>query len=237
MNKKALQFLSRFSLPPNSLGFCGKNSASGRFNKCIMEGKCTGVQDELEKFIVLHPYLRTISKITGLPKFSYKVAEAYWLGNNELKKADGGDYNLLLKHFVGQGVPKWFVEELEEKRPKNFIPTHLFHVLHVGVGKASGSVPFTIKTINNCMVRWGKVLSISDNRMTVSLNSLKRECGSFKLVKIRQKLLIEKTFTPKLKKGSTVAVHWGQAIKTLTKLEERRLNYWSRQVLKSLGAV
>ena len=40
------------------------------------------------------------------------------------------------------------IDELRESPPKKFIPTHLFQVLHVGVGKASGSVEFNLETIN-----------------------------------------------------------------------------------------
>ncbi|MDO8515049.1 MAG: hypothetical protein Q7S14_00985, partial [bacterium] len=62
------------------------------------------------------------------------------------------------------GVPDWLVDDLKNHPPKKFIPTHLFQVLHVGVGRASGSVPFNQETINNCMVsvqngaayHWGK---------------------------------------------------------------------------------
>ena len=86
MDKKALQLISRFSLPPNALGYCGKDSAPEKFKRCVIEGKCAGLEKELKNFIVLHPYLKTISKITGKDLFSFQVAEAYWLGNNQLKK-------------------------------------------------------------------------------------------------------------------------------------------------------
>lgn len=66
------------------------------------------------------------------------MIESYWLGNNLLKKFKPKDYLVLLDFFVKQGVPDFFVQELKNKSPKKFIPNHLFHVLHIGVGKASG---------------------------------------------------------------------------------------------------
>jgi hypothetical protein len=74
--KKGLQFISVFSLPPNSLGYCGKNSAAEKFKLCIVEGRTSGIKSEIIKFPVLNPYLNTISKISKSDKYSYKVAES-----------------------------------------------------------------------------------------------------------------------------------------------------------------
>lgn len=172
MDIKALQLASRFSLSPNALGYCGRKSAVKKLKRCIDKGKCAGVEQELKKFIVLYPYLRTISEITGLPEFDYRVIEAYWLGNDLLKQVRAKHYAILLKNFAKQGVPKWLIEELKQKKPRVFIPNHVFQVTHVGVGKASGSVPYNKETINNCLItinkkggqtvarHWGKEVKI-----------------------------------------------------------------------------
>lgn len=154
------------------MGYCGRGEAEEILKRCIKNGECDGVEQELKKFIVLYPYLRTIAEITGLPEFSYQVVEAYWLGNDLLKQAKPKHYDLLLNNFAKQGVPKWLVEELKQKRPRVFIPHHTFQVLHVGVGKASGSVPYNKETIQNCLItikrrqsrtvatHWGKEVKI-----------------------------------------------------------------------------
>lgn len=234
MDVKALQLNSRFSLPPNSLGYCGRGSAPEKFKACVIEGKCKNVEDEIKSFIVLHPYLRTISKITGRPKFSYKVIESYWLGNDLLLKARNKDYQTLLKYFEKQGVPKWFVEELKKKKPKKFIPTHLFQVLHVGVGKASGSVPYNLETINNCMVRWGRVVRVNGSSAKVELNSLKKKHGLFYLTKTKETVPFIPGFIKGIKAGDTVTVHWKQINKILTIEELENLKYWTDRVLLSI---
>lgn len=164
MDTKALQLCARFAMSPNQLGYCGRETAGAKFKKCIKDGICNGIGEEIEKFIVLNPYLETIAKILNKNKFSYDVIEAYIFGNDELKKIKNSGYNLLLENFSKQGVPDWLVDDLKNHPPKKFIPTHLFQVLHVGVGRASGSVPFNQETIDNCMVsvrngaayHWGK---------------------------------------------------------------------------------
>ncbi len=235
MDKKALQLLSRFSLPPNALGYCGKDSAPEKFKKCVIEGKCSGVSNEIKKFIVLNPYLKTLAKITGKDIFSYEVAEAYWIGNNQLKKVKIEDYDILLKYLEKQGVPDWILEDLKERWPKKFIPTHLFQILHVGVGRASGSVPYNLNSINNCMIRWGKVKKISGNEARISVYSLARSGKGYKLVKKEKSFSIIPGFTSKLRIGEEVAVHWGHVIKKLNKSEVKKISSWTSEVLKSIN--
>lgn len=234
MKDTALQLESRFSMPPNSYGYCGEKTAGVRFAECLATGNCVGVEKELTKFIVLHPYLQFLSKITGFSKFDYKLIEGYWIGNSILRKAKQKDYFILLKYFKKQGVPDFFVEELKEKIPDNFIPSHLFQVLHVGVGKASGSVAYNIDTINDCMVRWGKVEKIVGETAVLSLNSLKEtKLGHFGLKTLRKTVPYNPLFVPGLKIGDTVAVHWKFLVKILTKREEKNLDFWTREVIKS----
>jgi hypothetical protein len=235
MDKKALQLNSRFSLPPNSLGYCGKDSAPEKFKSCVIDGKCEGVEEEFKHFIVLYPYLKAISKITRLPKYSYRVIESYWIGNDLLLEARQRDYRILLSFFEKQGVPKWLIDELKSRKPGKFIPTHLFQILHVGVGRASGSVPYNLETINNCMIRWGEVEKIGKSTATVKLNSLKKVKGVFCLTQISETFPFIPGFVTAIKKGDQVAVHWKQITKILTEEETRKISYWTNEVLKTIN--
>lgn len=232
-NIKALQLVSRFSLPPNSLGYCGRNSATEKLKNCVIKEKCDGVAEEITKFIVLHPYLKTIAEITNLPFTSYNVVESFWLGNDLLKKARPKHYDILLDNFSEQGVPGWLVEELREKRPKKFIPFHLFQILHVGVGRASGAVPFNLDSITNCMVRWGKVNSITKNNANLTLNSLQKKGGKYSLILVKETHPFIPKFLPDLKIGDIVAVHWKLITKILKTEEDKNLVYWTNKVLDS----
>jgi hypothetical protein len=236
MDIKALRFEGRFSLAPNCLGYCGKESARKKLRDCTVNGNCRGVEKEFKDFIVLYPYLKTISQVTKLPIFSYKVIESYWFGSNLLNKIKNEHYELLLNNFKKQGVPNWLIKELKEKKPIKFIPNHLFQVLHVGVGRASASVPYDLKSINNCMIRWGKVTSLrtGERKATINLNSLKDKSGKSLVLK-KITLPIDVNFTPGLKSGDIVAVHWGMVIKILTKEEVKKVSFWTKEVLKSLS--
>jgi len=239
MDIEALKLTARFSMSPNHLGYCGLDSAESKFRKCIIEGKNEGIEEEVKHFIVLNPYLETISKIIKKNKFDYEVAESYWLGNEELNKVKLKDYDLLLESFSKQGVPEWLIEELKNKRPKKFIPTHLFQVLHVGVGRASGSVPFNIQTINNCIVRWGRVLGknkikkTKEKTLMIELNSLEEKRGKYKLKITEERVEIDESLNPGVTVGDMVAVHWGRVAKKLTQDEAEKLEYWTKEVLKN----
>lgn len=235
MNIKALQLLSTFSLPPNSLGYCGRDSAPEKFKKCVVEGECDEVEPEVGNFIVLNPYLKVLSDITGLDKYSYEVSEAYWIGNRELEKTKQEHYNLLLKYFSEQGVPIWLTDELLNKVPKKFIPTHLFQILHVGVGRASGAVPFNIENINNCMIRWGEVVTLEDNFATVQLNSLEGKDDKYKLVTRKEIHPYLSKLVPGIKRGDIAVVHWKQLIKILDQNEQEKIHYWTNKVLENFS--
>jgi len=230
-NVEVLRLASRFSLPPNSLGYCGKGSAPEKLKTCALSGKCFGVEEELSHFIVLYPYLKTISKIIDKPIFSYPVVESYWLGNDALKKADCSHFDLLLENFSNQGVPENVLADFRKRRLKEFIPHHFFHVLYLGVGKASKSVAFNIDSINKCMIRWGRVEEFKKDKILVSVNFLEEKVFSYKLVVRQETFKIYPDFVSGLAIGDFVAIHWDQVVKILTSREEKNLSFWTNRIL------
>lgn len=230
----ALKLLSRYSLPPNSLGYCGKGSATEKFKKCIIHGDCTGVDEEISHFIVLYPYLKTIAELSGKNIFDYAVGECFWLGNDLINQAKITDYELLLQNLYTQGVPEDFINELRKKQPAQFIPFHLFQVLHVGVGKSSGAVPFNLDSINNCMIRWGKVIEIRDDTLKAEMNSLKMNNDKYELTLLPVEAKYDPLILKDLKIGDTVTMHWGLVNNILTQKEENNLEFWSKRVLETL---
>lgn len=219
-----LKMACRFGLPPNSLGFCGFDSAPEKFKNCVINGECSGVEDEISKFIVLNPYLETLAHITGLGKYSHEVVEAYWLGNEHLNKATPDGYFILLDNFIKQGVPQPVVDELRTRKIGRFIPHHLFQVLQSPAGKELGWV-------NNCMIRWGKVTETRGTSLIADLNSLEENGKQFRLIKTETQAQFISDFLPNVKIGDTVAVHWKQAVKILDKREEGNLLKWTNVII------
>jgi hypothetical protein len=234
---KALQLESRFSMPPNSLGYCGRDTAKDAFRTCLLTGNCDPVAKEITHFIVLHPYLKTIAEVTGLKFTDYKVIESYWIGNELMNQFKPEHYDILIKNLAKQGVPDWLIDEIKDKKPKKFVPVHLFNILHVGVGRASGAVEFNTDSVNHCMIRWGKVthLDTTSHKLTVNLTSLNSHTPPYKFVTASQTYSYEPELLKDMKLGSTVAVHWHQVIKVLTPTETKNLKHWTQQLLNSLS--
>ncbi|NMC36014.1 hypothetical protein GYA49_03130 [Candidatus Beckwithbacteria bacterium] len=237
MDTKALQLCAHFALQPNQLGYCGRDCAPAKFQKCMIAGDCKGVETEIKKFIVLNPYLQTIAEVTGLDPFSYQVIEAYWLGNDLLKKFKPKHYQILLKYLAKQGVPDWLLKEISKKQPKAFIPIHLFNILHVGVGRTSGSVPFNLKSINQCMIRWGVVsekVKAKKLKLKVKTQSLRKTRNNYQLISKAEIVDWNKKLVSDIHTGDQVAVHWGWVAKKLNKQEIENLQLWTEKLVKSI---
>jgi hypothetical protein len=234
MDTSALQLCSRFAYSPNQLGYCGQNSAHAAFSQCILNQNCQPVTKEIPKFKGLYPYLKTIAQVLDKDSLSYPVVEAYWLGNPSLKKFKPHHYQILIRNLRAQGLPDFFIKEISHRQPRTFIPLHLFNVLHVGVGRITGSVPFNLKSVNQCMVRWGQVTDIRPDSATINLHSLKRSSGRYRLYLQTETLPYDKKFLAHIKTGSTVAAHWNWIVKTLNSAETQHLSHWTRHLLQNL---
>lgn len=233
MDTKALQLLSKFSLPPNALHYCGHDTAQQAFKSCITQKNCDQVPQEVKKFIVLWPYLKTLGQALNKDPFSYEIIEAYWFGNHLLEQIQPNHYDLLLQNLQNQGVPDFLLQEIKSKRPDPFIPVHLFNILHVGVGKASGAVPFNLQSINNCMIRWGVIKTMDQHQATLDLVSIVTEKPPYKLATSQTTLPIDPNLTPHLNLKDIVAVHWNQIVHILTPMEQTQLSYWTNALIQT----
>jgi hypothetical protein len=237
MDIKALQLCSRFSYTPNKLGFCGLSSANKVFKECILNNKCDKVEMELSHFKALYPYLQTIEQVTGKPMFSYEAVKAYWLGNDLLKQFKSEHYQILIDNLQKKGLPDFFIDKIAKKKPKVFIPFHLFNILHIGVGQITGSVPFNLSSINNCMIRWGKIkLKVKREKLKVDLYSLEKSSSRYKLVKKEEMVKFDPIMVGDLKISDEVLVHWGWVVEKVKseKLKVKSLKQWTEYLIKSL---
>lgn len=242
MDTRALQLCSRFALIPNQLGYCGHDSAPAKFHGCILNGDCEGVRDEITKFIVLYPYLKTIGEAVQKDWYDYDVIEAYWLGSDLLKKIKSKHYDLLLDNLEAQGVPDFLISEMRNKRPYKFIPLHLFNILHVGVGRASHEVvPFNLDSINNCMVRWGEIIELNQGgkqeyKAKIKLNGLIRNAeGKYELKRSILEFPYINNHFESLSVGDVVAVHWKWVVKKLKLFEVENLSEWTTRLVDTIN--
>lgn len=84
------------------------------------------------------------------------------------------------------------------------------------------------------MIRWGKVEKIVGPKAQISLNSLKEEGLGYQLTVRGCSVPFDKSFVPGLQIGHIVAVHWNLVVKILTKKEEEKLSFWTKETLRLL---
>ena len=268
---KGIELALRFSYMPNALQYCGPKVAHSNFLKYISNSSNTKtfnpkdkeklkgkIKNNLKNFEALYPYLSAIAKKSKKDYSDYKVVEAYWIGNKILEKFNKKDMAKIIFELGKKGLPKIIAKKTIENLKEGFVPHHNFNVGFVGVGQVSGSVPTTLKNMNNCMILPAKILKIEkslknnddnkkeENNLIVSRVLLERENGKYKLTKndMNNKKnnthKIKVKFLPnlfkKIKVGDTVAIHWNFAAKILTNKEEKNLLKYTNQILETINS-
>ena len=86
-----LKDAARYSLVPHELGFCGPNQDCTRIFQDYLDDQDNDkkkIKDLLKKFPAVYFYCKQIAKANNLgDPLSDRVLEAYWIGNDLLKKA------------------------------------------------------------------------------------------------------------------------------------------------------
>lgn len=235
---KSKQLVSRFAFKPNQLHYCGADSANKKMYRCITEGKCKNIGQEIKTFMALYPYLNTISTVHKLSLLDERVVEAYILGNTLLNKFTSDDFETHLGYFETQGVPKFFTDELRDKFHNSqmpFIPHHSFNVLFVGVGNVTGAVKYNIDNINNCLIRWGTVVSQHEKKNKIHLKTFKLIVTEsiFEAVEVDEEVSYLPEIFPDISVGDSIAMHWRDAMIVLNKTQTKQLETYTNKVIDS----
>jgi len=214
----SLELACRYSLPPNSLGYCGPKKCSSLLRKCIenpSKAEPERVREALEQFHALMPYLELIAEKNGFDAFDSEVLEAYWIGNSLLDSVKKRDLQrLVMKEFYGKGfLPRSIAEKKAATVTEGMKAQHSFHVLHINF--LNRELSAVVKNISECLVQWGEVKDITVRGLRIKGIELIMEGREFKL---REKIkTVENPYKINAAERDFVSVHWGQAIQKLSK--------------------
>ena len=87
MNMQGVLACAQYAFPPNNLQYCGPLTAATMHNYLSVDLAEPELRDILEQFETLYPYLACIAEANNIPDpFDMRVIEAYWIGNDLLKK-------------------------------------------------------------------------------------------------------------------------------------------------------
>jgi len=194
----------------------------------------TQIREMLSKFEGLYPYLQFIASKHKLDPFDFKVIEAYWLGNELLDSFTREDYQNFLPELEKRGLPQKYSKEAKERMPEGAIPHHTFHVLFVGVGRVTGTVPTNLESMQKCMATWGEVTETGQDTVLVK--------GPV-LLKSEKFILQEKEYQVKYrkeimqpKKGDHIAMHWGECAHELSPEQLDNLKKYTERVIEAVNS-
>jgi hypothetical protein len=166
---------AKYAYPPNSLGYCGPTD-----HTALLEYGASGTTDgglvQLARgFDGAWPYLEFIAHSNGIgDPLDPRVVEAYWVGNPLLDRVDMQSFGAhLLDRFRGRLGRSW--ESLARAIPEGAAPHHSFHVFSVypwlGLLRAGhGREPLAV--MDRCRIRWGQVLAVTNDVVTVRARPL-----------------------------------------------------------------
>ncbi len=234
-----IELAARYSLVPNSFGYCGGNDFVKVFKR-YLEGRANRneIIFELKKFKGLYSYLKAIARVNKRNPFDRHVIEAFWIGNSLLKNVTAKDIKrLILEDFhkkAGMGEERAI--RAANNLPKGILLHHNFNSLYLHF--VGNEVARTTKNFDKCRIGWGTVISIGKQYCVLEYRPLKKGRNYFlgKPVKRRfnryvSGILLESD----LDIGDIVSTHWGAVVQRLNKQDLFKLIYSNKQVINSIN--
>jgi len=213
-----------YAYGPNRLGYCGPEDAVELFEQATVGREDAALRSLARQFEGAYPYLQLIATANALADpLDRRVVEAYWLGNSLLRhvSADllGQSLDARFRRRLDINTWRW----LETKAPAGAWPVHSFHVLDVfprtGLMR-SGARNDILTVMDDCRIRWGRVLERNGDWLVVSAVPLRLTDGCLGLSEPRAERvrgwLGGAGFLPPVEPGDVVSIHWDWACERLS---------------------
>jgi len=224
---------AKYSFMPNKLRYCGGDKNSELFGYIINGQSDQGLKEILHDFATLGPYLELIAKSNNImDSFDDRVVEAYWLGNELLLNVKTSQlyYNLIDKHKAKKKLKTNLWNQVVSTLSANAKPNHSYHVFNIPKRTGHYPVEHTIKTMDECRISWGKIISLSGGKAKV----LYRPLEVAKKLKLGKPIVKEATykmdgkgFGENLNAGDWVSMHWSWVCEKLDLRQVSNLKYWT----------
>jgi hypothetical protein len=231
---------ARFALAPNLLGYCGPDDGVA-----LLEYGASGVVDGglralAGAFDGAWPYLELIAGAHRIgDPLDGQVVDAYWLGGPLL--------DTLPVALVGQSLDDRFRRRagrgwraMAESVTTATRLSHGFHVFTVypWIGLLrTGSVEHPLHVLDRCRIRWGRVIEVAGEEVTVSTRPLSWDgsrLGLGEAVPERVRRGLDGVTLADLHPGDDVALHWDWVCE---RLDPHRVANLRRDTLHQLAAV
>ena len=115
-------------------------------------------------------------------------------------------------------------------------PHHSFHVFNIFKRTGHDISSHTIKTMDECRIGWGKVITINDSTVLVFTKPLQLQNRKLQFGKeLRKKIRLEykgKKFLKHIKAEDWVSFHWGQICDVIQTEQVKQLNFYTQKAIE-----
>lgn len=204
----------RYAYPPNELGYCGGRDAGA----LLRSQSAQEIEMHARQFDGTWPYLRAIADAAALvDPLDADVVHSYWVGGALLDRVDAA---VLLAglHSAFSGQRTGLLAELPDAT--GVLAHHSFHVFAVypwvgfldNANANANATATALHVLQNCRIRWGRVVSVPDDHALVSCRPLTFDAGVLALgaavtERIRWRRAEVALIDPPAP-GAVVAAHW-----------------------------
>jgi Family of unknown function (DUF6390) len=231
---------ARFAYPPNALGYCGPDDPPALLEHADAGAATADLANLARQFAGAWPYLQLIAASAGRSDpLDADVVEAYWLGNDLLKRVDAGLFAAHLAERFEARAGRGFAD-IATLALLGAVPHHNFHVLAVypwvGLLRAGTAAEEPMRVLNACRIRWGRVLAVDRFLAEVAVQPLTWDGRALRLgsaqVEAVSHAATHGRLTSHVRVGDTVALHWDWICEILTDRHVRALRSYTARILR-----
>jgi len=173
---------ARYAYPPNELGYCGPSDASALIDSATEAGGESELGHLAKQFDGAWPYLELIASCNGISDpLDRRVVEAYWVGNElhvayprcRWRRRSTIDLPVARSKLRAAGIGAFTGGVIQHSFTCRGLP--VFGLLRAGKEGAP------LQILDRCRIRWGQVLNVDGDFVTVKSRSLKFEGSHLRL--------------------------------------------------------
>jgi hypothetical protein len=229
---------ARFAYPPNALGYCGPSDSAALLEAGAGSTDRATVSALAARFEGAWPYLELIAACNRIADpLDERVVEAYWIGSPLLWRVPPDALVSHLESRFGRRAGHDFTG-VAEAAILGGAAHHSFHVFAVypwlGLLRAGvEGAPLTV--LDQCRIRWGRVISVDGDSVTVRDRGLALAGHSLVEGRVRtgqvRRAVDGLGLAGEVVPGDVVALHWDWVCQRLTSTALYRLQSWTRRML------
>ena len=246
------QLFARFAFAPNELGYCGPAESATLFELAVTGHSEADVDAIARRFSGAWPYLVLLAEQAGIADpLDARVVRAYWTGGRLLDQIDRQRFGSGLIEFLGSRAGHYWRHLTPELLPEA-TPTHGFHVFgvypwsrllvraHDERSREEQIVAQALHVLDSCRIRWGQVVSVQGEQVTVRSRRLTWDgcqLGLGRPAEERVRLTIDgRGFVQDPAPGQWLALHWDWVCDRITDTDRAELQRWTGWQLRATNA-